>query len=740
MYTAQSVDHDPTTKSLMRRIPIRRLVLPFIVLVIGVGLSITAKKLVDYKVQADLQMEFDKSVNSLYSRAQSGFSKQEQVLHNLDGLFKASVQVVRDVFELYSTIPANSEPGILSIAYANRVSQSQLSDLVLYNKSEGYMNYQVHPLGQRSVYEPVSYVVPADRNKHICGLDLLSNPYFADAILRAHANNRFAATPTFKFRGGDTSSLVLMKAVEKKKSASAMSSEADMLMSKAGDRFDGIVYVELDVKAFMHGIIGDTVGSDKNIVYEFKTADLNGQAQSVYQSPNYASSLSSPALLSTERTFGFGDKSYIVSFRNSPSLGNGFQSNLGWITLASGLLLSLALFGFLFSVVSSHHRAMQLADNITARNRRILELSRDIIATMSQQGVWQAVNPAVYTILGYETEEFENRHISQFFVNNAEFETLLPQLLTSDTERDVNFDVAMKTKSGEVRWISWCFTSVPSEQNIYCNGRDITDARAAEEQIKLKSKQLAIAEQQAVEASEFKSTFMIKLTDRVRGSLADSLMNLHKISSNMDFTDDNQLQFLKLANQSSDQLYNIVSDLLEVARGTAGSFDQHCATVIQCLQQTQHNLREQSSARAASIITTGLQSDQAVAVDPEILSTAFTNVIAALSEGSVAPTVEVVAEENTVEGVLELQLLAPANEHVSSMIEQYNSSLNNLIDDLHLDQDNIMFRLGVAASQFRRMNCSVSIASLGVDGNVVLLTIPAVKAISTTRQRIAEYH
>ncbi len=740
MYTAHSVDNHQTAKRSFTLPPLKRLVSPLIVLVVGIGLSITAMKLVDVKVRTDLQLEFDKSVSSLTSRTQNGFAKQEQVLHNLDGLFKASVQVVRDVFELYSTIPAKSEPGILSIAYANQVSQPQLNDLVLYNRSEGNYNYKVHPPGERAVYEPVSYIVPFERNQHISGFDLMSNPVFANAIQRATSTHRIVSTPVFSYRGGDTTSIVLMTLVDKKQGSASAS---DMLMmGHAGEKFDGVVYVELDVNRFLHGAIGDTVGTDKNIVYTITTKDINGAEQVAFRSPNYESNIaSSGTILSTARVFYFGDKELSINFVNSVNLGHGIQSNLSWITLACGLVLTLALCGFLLTMVMSHDRALNLADQITASNRRVLELSRDMIATMSRQAVWQAVNPAVQNILGYTESDFINHHFSQFLVEQREFDKLLPLLVNSEEECDFNLEVQMRTKSGEVRWISWCFTAVSSEGTIYCNGRDVTDAKIAEEQIKLKSKQLAIAEQLAHESSEFKSTFMINLTERVRGSLADSLMNLHKISANMDYEDERQLQFLKLANQSSDQMYNIVSDLLEVAKSTSQNEEHQNSYLLNCISNATLALRQSHDFAPANVLTNSVSPEYKVRVDAELLSTALHHVMGALCENSTDCVIQCSVEENTVESVLEVQMLASQNSLVEAMIRQYNNATNNLIDELKHDQANIMFRFGVAASQFRRMNCNITVGSLGEDGNVVMITIPSVMAqASSAKPRTSDMH
>ncbi|MBL7975244.1 MAG: CHASE domain-containing protein, partial [Candidatus Kapabacteria bacterium] len=220
--------------------------LPIVLTVVaGVALSVIGMNLTNYKVESDRQIEFDKSVSSVLSRVQNATANQEQVVKNLDGLFAASVQVVRDVFELYSTVPAKSNPYILSIGYASKVTAQDADNFVYYNRSERYYDYQIKPSGTRSLYQPISYIVPFEQNAHLSGYDLLSNQTFSEIIQKAQTKKGLVCSPVFNFRGGDTNSIVLMQTVEKKKSASSLTPE-ETLFQTTSDMFDGIIYVELN--------------------------------------------------------------------------------------------------------------------------------------------------------------------------------------------------------------------------------------------------------------------------------------------------------------------------------------------------------------------------------------------------------------------------------------------------------------------------------------------------------------
>lgn len=725
MFTAHNFDKSET-KSTFFKIPMKKMLPIVLTVVAGVALSVIGMNLTNYKVESDRQIEFDKSVSSVLSRVQNATANQEQVVKNLDGLFAASVQVVRDVFELYSTVPAKSNPYILSIGYASKVTAQDADNFVYYNRSERYYDYQIKPSGTRSLYQPISYIVPFEQNAHLSGYDLLSNQTFSEIIQKAQTKKGLVCSPVFNFRGSDTNSIVLMQTVEKKKSASSLTPE-ESLFQTTSDMFDGIIYVELNATKFLKTVIGDSVGSDKNIVFDFYDDNKAGLDKSVFSSNNKKNLTAAyKQIIAADKFITIGDRQFRMRFANAQEFGSGIQAYLGWITLALGLLTTFGLAGFLYSVVSSNQRALDIADKITSSNRRILESSRDIIATFDLAGVWKSVNPAVTSILGYETQEVEGRHISKFLAGDNANESIYSILERTGDESAENFVVPMKTKAGHIRWVNWSFAKSQAEQCIYCTGRDITEAKFAEEEIQLKSRQVELAEQLALEANDFKSNFLVRLTDHLRQELTGTLSGLHKIASNIDYSDDNQLAFLKMANNSSDQLYNIVNDLIDVAnegKNANGSYDR--VTLHNCLLETARTLKDKYLIdRECSIDYTNISHDAAIKGDSSTISNAFSLLVSALTDGMRVSKVELYADTNAHEKVMEIQILGPENKATADMIKLYNVSTNSLMENLRNDENNILFRLAVASSQIRRMNGNMSTETLGEEGNVVLITLP----------------
>jgi K+-sensing histidine kinase KdpD len=234
---------------------------------------------------------------------------------------------------------------------------------------------------------------------------------------------------------------------------------------------------------------------------------------------------------------------------------------------------------------------------------------------------------------------------------------------------------------------------------------------------------LEIAEQHAQEAKEYQTKFIFQITERVRGYLRNSVNSIHEMVEGLDPNNAVHKNLISRVGQASSLLFDNVSYLIEVARSTNTRAEDVKTSVKLCLERSQNRLRS-SGVALDSVNSTSLLDDEMVAVDGELLTRAFNLVFEAIAEGTEHMSIEVTSQVNSLERVLEVQMLSSANALTERMIEQFNNSGSNIIRDLVKDENNIMFRLAVAASLFRRMNGTVSFASLGSDGNLVMLTLP----------------
>lgn len=115
---------------------------------------------------------------------------------------------------------------------------------------------------------------------------------------------------------------------------------------------------------------------------------------------------------------------------------------------------------------------------------RILEGSKDLICTMDTQLNPRSVSASVFELLGYSTDEWIGKPFLSY-VHEAfreEAKVSLEKLVNG--EEVGNFDCALKAKSGQKRLFVWSARLDSSGQRVVCVGRDVTDQKLAEEDVR----------------------------------------------------------------------------------------------------------------------------------------------------------------------------------------------------------------------------------------------------------------
>ena len=109
-----------------------------------------------------------------------------------------------------------------------------------------------------------------------------------------------------------------------------------------------------------------------------------------------------------------------------------------------------------------------------AERDRLWRNTRDIQVVIDADGVFQAVNPAFTTLLGWSTEDVIEKTVFNFVVPDE-----AATMVALETARGAplpTFENQYRCKDGDARWISW--VAAPDDGLIYASGRDITDQKA----------------------------------------------------------------------------------------------------------------------------------------------------------------------------------------------------------------------------------------------------------------------
>jgi PAS domain S-box-containing protein len=167
-------------------------------------------------------------------------------------------------------------------------------------------------------------------------------------------------------------------------------------------------------------------------------------------------------------------------------------------TESSGLRFS----GVIYDITDSKTTEEQLRNLSQSLEMRVEERTRerdlvwrispDLFAVCGFDGLYRRANPAWVEVLGYTQEELTGRHV----------ETLVhPDDLAATREQYArlvngvavrNFDNRMIAKDGSCRWVSW--QCIPQVDQFYAMGRDVTERKSLEDQLRQAQKMEAVGQ------------------------------------------------------------------------------------------------------------------------------------------------------------------------------------------------------------------------------------------------------
>lgn len=400
----------------------------YIVLILFIIASFFVKWAFEQKVITDKQNDFNKAKSSIMSRFELAYQSHYQVLSNIKGLYDVEVQIVRDFFVLYGTVPVQSYKSILSLMSVPEVKPDKLAAFRKYVQDQGYYDYNIFPQGNRPINYPVEFIVPEfGPGSHLRGYDLSTNEIVLEKINKAKTTNTIVATSVFNVREPDTLGLYLIAPTYFKDLPKNNPEELKQA-------FSGVVVLELDIIKFFEQALGAGSPTDTSVIFECYQIDENNKEKPIFASKNadllknvFESNKSEEQLL-------IADDHIKVRFTTIPGFGGEFQNLLPLLAFIISLIISIAFFGFLLAVTTSRAKAIDLAERITRSQRRIVESSKDIIGVLDLSGLWKSINTASIEIFGISPGDVIGSKIDPLFVNENDIKSFY-SIISSNRDR-----------------------------------------------------------------------------------------------------------------------------------------------------------------------------------------------------------------------------------------------------------------------------------------------------------------
>ena len=281
-------------------------------------------------------------------------------------------------------------PAARGLGFIGYVSNNRLDDLQLEWRDSGYGQLTVRPHGMRPNYAPVLYLEPrSETNLADVGLDLLSAPSSQPALLAALGTG--APQLSGPSAGGFQGELMLYIPVYR-------SGDRPLTPSAREESLQGWVFVPFNVERFvLTALDGDYADVGLRIV------DTNDGDRLLYE----RAGAGEESAFHQQATLGFYGRHWRLEFDSPPETIvaphlRGLES-----MLALGLLVSLLLYGIVWTLARTEDRATVIAKRLTEEYRRSEQRFRVSMhysaigkALLDSEGGIVDVNPALCRIVG----------------------------------------------------------------------------------------------------------------------------------------------------------------------------------------------------------------------------------------------------------------------------------------------------------------------------------------------------
>lgn len=200
-------------------------------------------------------------------------------------------------------------------------------------------------------------------------------------------------------------------------------------------------------------------------------------------------------------------------------------------------------------------------------SENLIETSNAIVIGVDTKGIINIFNKTAETITGYSKEEIIGQNwfelITPIEALPQVWEEFNRQLKDDSTQKQ--FENPIFTKDGGSRDILW------QSNNLYENGEvvglvsfgiDITDRKRMENE-------LIQAKEKAEQSDKLKSAFLANMSHEIRTPL-NGLMGFSQLLVDPDLSDVDKKKYIKIINSSSNQLMNIINDVLDISKIEVG--------------------------------------------------------------------------------------------------------------------------------------------------------------------------
>jgi signal transduction histidine kinase len=358
------------------------------VLLISLLLTVLAWYYVTQTVEAQNQVRFDETVQATRAAVDRRTDAYLDALFGARGVFLASKSVEREEWESYVRgIETESRlEGLQALGFAEYVKPGERETFEEKARKRGMpeLRPDLDPGGERSAYFPLSLVAPWDKaNLNMIDDDAYTHPAHKSAMDRARDTGSPRATKMIYVltepSPGSTADLALRPGFA-----------VYLPVYAEGEPLETVAERRSALKGFVvgyfrrDGLLDDVFGSGFDPAIDFEVYDGEDVESSslLYDEDGVqrAGDEGYDPLFSEESRIGVAGRMWSLYFATLPSFKKGAESNLPAFVLATGIGVSILLFGISWMLVRSRILAERASKDLEDANRELEGTNRELEA------------------------------------------------------------------------------------------------------------------------------------------------------------------------------------------------------------------------------------------------------------------------------------------------------------------------------------------------------------------------
>ncbi len=482
---------------------------PFLVLGIGVSLSILLHFVIQDNVESEAMLRFERQGSDAKHVIEQRVRSYTDVIYGLGALFRTSGFVSRAQFHHYVTglDLERRYPGFQNINYAEYVPAEKKREFEARVRRDtsldprGYPSFSIKPSGDRPVYYVLTYLEPMQGNDFSFGLDIGAPPFRPDALERARDSGELISSGRLlRIEGANRHLGLAMRLPVYRPGTSVNTAE------ERRSAYIGSIGAGFRIKELMQGVLNEsTLQYMRFRLYDAgpaqekpASANTRTSAERVLFDSKYPldPTVSAPdvdqpsALFTTTLPTAVGGRIWEIQFSaRKDAIIDRTDALLPWLTLAAGLISSLLLFFALHSLTSSRRRAVEMAQVITkdlreseaslGQAQRIAKLGNWSLDSETGEMSWSA---EMNRIFGHAATSTAQRYETFLGDIHPRDRKVLEQALQQAVEagQDCDMEHRIVTKNG-TRWVHTIVRRSQEGPKVLLNGtiRDINDRKLA---------------------------------------------------------------------------------------------------------------------------------------------------------------------------------------------------------------------------------------------------------------------